>query len=156
MWRSWLKKHQNILVESNSPEWLVKIADFGISKRAQEGETDFRTHVGTHGYVAPEVLGFFSDNAQSVPYSVSVDIWAIGIVAAELLLKRLPFLDICELTRYLDGSKQLDIGADFSHSCREFVRELLTPNPVTRPTAGSARNHLWVTAGIPPVDTEES
>jgi len=157
---SGLKKLQNILVESNSPEWLVKIADFGISKRAQEGETDFRTHVGTSGYIAPEIMGFLSGNDPAVAYSVSIDIWAIGVITIELLFKRLPFLNVCDLANYVSGSKQLDLdgvtGVVLSNTCREFVSELLMPNPVSRPTAGFARNHPWITAGIPPVDTEES
>jgi serine/threonine protein kinase len=91
------------LVESNSPEWLVKITDFGISKRALDGETDFRTNVGTSGYVAPEVIGCFSEDNQNISYSVAVDIWAIGIIAFQLLLKRLPFLSHYDIICYFDG-----------------------------------------------------
>jgi len=75
-------------------------------------------------------------------------------------LKRLPFLNIYDLTRYLDGSKQLDLqgatGVSLSTTCQDFLGELLKPNPVDRPTANSARNHPWVAAGLPPLDTEES
>ncbi|KAH6665638.1 calcium/calmodulin-dependent protein kinase [Halenospora varia] len=128
-------KPGNILVESNSPEWLIKIADFGISKRAQEGETDFRTHVGTSGYIAPEVIGFFSENGSAVPYSVAVDIWAIGIITVELLLKRLPFINIYDLTRYLDGKNELQITVDsalnLSDTCRDlFVEDNLQEDPL--------------------------
>jgi len=105
-------------------------------------------------------MGFLSGNDPAVAYSVSIDIWAIGVITIELLFKRLPFLNVCDLANYVSGSKQLDLdgvtGVVLSNTCREFVSELLMPNPVSRPTAGFARNHPWITAGIPPVDTEES
>jgi len=75
-------------------------------------------------------------------------------------LKRLPFVNICDLTRYVDGSKELDIDGvsivNLSGTCQQFVRRLLTPNPVARPTAGSARSHPWVAADKQPIDAEES
>jgi serine/threonine protein kinase len=159
--RSSLNRLQNILVKSHSPGWLVKIADFGISKRAQEGGTDLRTmHIGTFGYMAPEVLGFFSGNDPAVAYSVSIDIWAIGVISIELLLKQHPFSNVSDLVTYVHGTKQLDLvgvtGMNLSNTCRDFVSALLAPNPATRPTAGAASKHPWIAAGIPSADTEES
>ncbi|KAG9239394.1 calcium/calmodulin-dependent protein kinase [Amylocarpus encephaloides] len=150
-------KPGNILVESNTPEWLVKIADFGISKQAREGETSLRTQVGTLSYMAPEVMGFLSGNDPAVAYSVAIDIWAIGVIAFELLFKRLPFRDVFDLTSYVLGNKPLDLeGASLPESCRDFLGGLIMPNPVDRPTAVSARNHPWMVEGVPPVDREDS
>ncbi|KAH8682605.1 hypothetical protein BX600DRAFT_492614 [Xylariales sp. PMI_506] len=50
-------KPGNILVSQPSPDWWVKIGDFGISKRVVEENTALRTMVGTKGYLAPEVFG---------------------------------------------------------------------------------------------------
>lgn len=148
------------MVQANSPEWIVKIADFGISKRAQDGETDFRTHAGTSVYMAPEVLGLLSDSDTSVAYSVAVDIWAIGIITVQLLLKRLPFLNVGDVARYFYGNKALDIedvaSVHLSNPCRDFLRELLRPIPNTRPTAVDARQHPWLGTGTPTQNEEES
>ena len=61
----------------------VLLADFGLSKIVQIDEKDFPTRgcislCGTPEYMAPEVL----DRA---PYGGSVDWWALGMLAAELL-----------------------------------------------------------------------
>jgi serine/threonine protein kinase len=155
-----LNSYQNILVESSSPEWLVKITDFGISKRAVDGETDFRTNVGTSGYVAPEVIGCLSEDNQNISYSVAVDIWAIGIIAFQLLLKRLPFLSHYDIMCYFDGKKHLGIdntpNANLSNTCQDFIKGLLSPNPVNRPTAESAMEHSWIAGDPPSMDIEES
>ncbi|KAL9024368.1 MAG: hypothetical protein Q9196_006568 [Gyalolechia fulgens] len=50
-------KPANILVVEKGPKWWIKIADFGISKRATEGLTALRTQTGTPAFAAPEVLG---------------------------------------------------------------------------------------------------
>jgi serine/threonine protein kinase len=152
---------QNILVEAKSPEWLIKIADFGISKRAQEGGTELRTmEVGTLGYMAPEVFGFSSGNDAAVAYSATIDIWAIGVIAFELLLKKQPFVSIKDLFDYVNGAKQLSLAGMYelgiSESCQDFLKAVLSPNPVTRPTAGSAGNHVWLGTTATPMDTEDS
>ncbi|KAI1126258.1 kinase-like protein [Nemania abortiva] len=144
-------KPGNILVASYSPRWLVKIADFGISK--QEGGTRLQTQVGTPGYMAPEV---FEENNN---YSVSVDIWAIGIIAIELLLKQHPLPYVSDLFRFAHGITPLitdtEAGAFLSEACRDFVRGLLNANPVARPTAKEALSHPWLEEVIPDSEDEE-
>lgn len=152
--------YQNILVESRFPEWSVKIADFGISKRAQDGDTDFRTHIGTSVYMAPEVLDLLPDRNPSAAYSVAVDIWAIGIITVELLLKRLPFSSPGDIVRYCYGSEPINLDGvndvNLSHTCRDFVGKLLSSNPNGRPIAGAAKNHRWVDAELRLVEERES
>jgi serine/threonine protein kinase len=148
------------LVESNSPEWLVKIADFGISKRAREGDTELRSCVGTPGYAAPEVQGYFSSNSLLQPYTVSIDIWAVGVITFALLMKRLPFPSTSDFADYVSGTRPLDFvsvaGVRLSHHCQEFISGLLRANPAIRPTASSAVLHEWITEGTPPTNMEES
>ena len=138
---------------SRAPRWRVKIADFGISKQAMEGGTHLRTmQIGTFGYMAPEVHGFFGGTQPSA-YSVAVDIWAIGVITMELLVKRHPFSNISDFAMYVQGRAPLDlsgpVGEGLSESCRDFLGGLLTPNPATRPTAASATTHAWLTNGVP-------
>lgn len=98
--------------------------------------------------MAPEVLGFFSGNDPAVAYSVSVDIWAIGIITVELLLKLHPFPNVSDLVSYVHGTKALELdsgaGANLSDDCRDFISGLLTPDPVTRPSASAAAAHSWL------------
>ncbi|KAI0539441.1 kinase-like protein [Xylaria digitata] len=150
-------KPGNILVASYSPRWVVKIADFGISKQFMEGGTNLRTQVGTLSYMAPEVLGA-SSSANS--YSVSVDIWAIGIIAIELLLKQHPLPTVSDLFDLFHGRSILltdtERGLFLSEACRDFVRGLLDTEPTRRPTASLALLHEWLEEVIPDSDDEES
>lgn len=117
--------------------------------------------IGTFGYMAPEMLGFFSGNDPTVAYSVTVDIWAIGIMAYELLFKRHPFVNIKDMLDYVNNTQQLRMsgGPDtegITEPCKEFVKNLLSPNPATRPAAGTASNHIWVGMGTTtPRDVDE-
>lgn len=115
--------------------------------------------IGTFGYMAPEVLTF-ANNDSPAAYSVAIDIWAIGVVAVELLLKRHPFSSILDLAGYVHGTRQLDIagqnGATPSDKCQDFLRRLLSADPVNRPTAKVASRHPWLVERGPSVDREES
>jgi serine/threonine protein kinase len=145
---------QNILIASTSPWWQVKIADFGISKQVAEGTARTRTMAGTMGYMAPEVLGFFANNNPAMAYTVSADIWAVGIIALELLLKRHPLPQISDLVSYKDGVTTLDFrrdpGGGLTEICQDFVSGLLAPDPVIRPTALAALAHPWLAGTVDP------
>ena len=64
------------------PTSPLKAIDFGISVFCRPGQyVDVRA--GTPIYIAPEVL--------RMNYTLSADIWSLGIVAYQLLTGRLPF-----------------------------------------------------------------
>lgn len=88
-------KPQNILVSANG---LVKLADFGIGKMQREGQyqaTRTSSFIGTHSYMAPELLTVLSPEAASdaVTFNHKVDLWALGVTAWELLCGFRPFED---------------------------------------------------------------
>lgn len=74
----------------------MKIADFGLAKRFGTPDRLHTHRVVTRFYRAPELL--FGARA----YGPAVDIWAVGCIIAELLL-RVPFLpgesDLDQLTK---------------------------------------------------------
>lgn len=75
-------KPSNILLTRQN---IVKIVDFGLSRSlSSDGETQSMTISGTAAYMAPEQLrGGVVDRR--------VDIWAVGVTAAEMLSGRHPF-----------------------------------------------------------------
>ncbi|XP_065161473.1 cyclin-dependent kinase 7 [Atheta coriaria] len=86
-------KPNNLLVNANG---VLKIGDFGLAK-AFGSPNRINTHqVVTRWYRSPELLF----GAQQ--YSTGIDMWAVGCILAELLL-RVPFLpgdsDLDQLTR---------------------------------------------------------
>ncbi|VUC30281.1 unnamed protein product [Clonostachys rosea] len=86
-------KPGNIMVVEKGPSWYVKIADFGISKRRQQGVTTLHTmQRGTLGFAAPEVLGMDNDTESPVTsYDFSVDLWSLGAVTFYLVTNMMAF-----------------------------------------------------------------
>lgn len=86
-------KPNNLLVNRKG---VLKIADFGLAKRFGTPDRLHTHRVVTRFYRAPELL--FGARA----YGPAVDIWAVGCIIAELLL-RVPFLpgesDLDQLTK---------------------------------------------------------
>lgn len=71
-------KPENILISSsNQLHYSLKLADFGLSRHVSCNDP-FTTYVSTRWYRAPELI--FKCNQ----YTYCVDIWAFGVVAAEI------------------------------------------------------------------------
>jgi serine/threonine protein kinase len=74
-------KPENILLKFTKTGWQAKISDFGIAKLGQENEKSDTT--GSPGYMAPE--RFYGQ------FSLASDLYAVGIILYELLIKQRPF-----------------------------------------------------------------
>ena len=68
-----------------SEEGMVKLADFGIAKAAEDSDiTKIGSVLGTAAYLAPE-------QARGEPAGPPADLYALGVVAYQLLAGRLPY-----------------------------------------------------------------
>ncbi|KAI1861560.1 hypothetical protein JX265_009527 [Neoarthrinium moseri] len=138
-------KPGNIMVVTQGPDWFVKIADFGISKRRQQGVTTLHTmQRGTLGFVAPEVLGFYSNGT----YTYSVDMWSFGAVIYRIITNTTAFGSPAELFKYSSGiadfpTDQFD-GKSLSCEVQEYISALMKPDPKDRLSAVSASSHPWI------------
>ncbi|PTB47211.1 hypothetical protein M441DRAFT_127916 [Trichoderma asperellum CBS 433.97] len=138
----------NTLVVTAGPEWFVKIADFGISKRRQPGVTTVRTkQIGTHGFTAPELLNFKSENTAS-SYTHSVDMWSLGAMAYLMLTNTVPFENLGDLYEYAYKSSSFPSNSLQKHHVseegREFIMQLMSSKSGDRPTAPTAKSHGWL------------
>ncbi|KAJ5820542.1 hypothetical protein N7474_006133 [Penicillium riverlandense] len=138
-------KPANIFVVRSSPNWWVKIGDFGISKRVNDESTFLRTAVGTPGFVAPEVLESDEPDAH---YDYKVDIWSLGVIAHYAITTTLPFREKAHLRSYLQDSffpTSALISQGVSLECRDFIiKGLLAATATSRLSASDALRHQWL------------
>jgi serine/threonine-protein kinase len=75
-------KPGNLLI---NPDGVVKLADFGIAKAAEDSRiTQIGSVVGTAAYLSPE-------RARGDEATASADVYSLGVVAYQVLAGRLPF-----------------------------------------------------------------
>lgn len=73
----------NILLSIKSPTSVVKLADFGLSKKITEN-THLKTFCGSLAYLAPEVFSNRKNITQSyIKYTNKVDSWSFGVILYE-------------------------------------------------------------------------
>jgi len=128
-------------VKSENPDWWVKIGDFGISKRAEEGLTALRTLIGTPAFLAPEVLVqiYLSDDNDSEiseEYTAAVDMWSLGEIAFRALTRKQAF-SIKSLGTYIEGTWSFPLDVLHAHG-------VMAPIPKDRLTAKEALGHKWI------------
>lgn len=132
------------------PNWWVKIADFGISKRAAEGLTALRTLTGTPAFAAPELLGYGqTDPLSDSSYTNAIDMWSTGIIAFLILTGETYFRDQRRLGQYATGRigfpRDVLLAQSVSELGCDFTKSLMTPEPKDRPSAKESLRHGWLT-----------
>ena len=131
------------------PDWWVKIADFGISKRATEGLTALRTVTGTPAFAAPEVLGFVqSSDLPYDSYTNAVDIWSLGVITFLILTGETLFKDQRRLGQYVSGRSEFPSDVLLLNKVSEqgcdFIRSSMAPRSEDRPSAEDCSQHPWL------------
>lgn len=131
-------KPENIVFESKDKDSLLKIIDFGTSKKISKNEK-LKSRLGTAYYIAPEVL------AQS--YNEKCDIWSCGVIFYVLLFGVPPFNgktdeDIFEKIK--KGTfKFPESGHKVSDEAKKLITKMLTKNPDNRPSADQLLKDQW-------------
>lgn len=131
-------KPENVVFESKEKDSLIKIIDFGTSKKVEKNEK-LKSRLGTAYYIAPEVL------AQC--YDSKCDVWSCGVILYVLLFGIPPFNgksdeDIFEKIK--KGTfKFPDGGAKVSDEVKKLIVRMLTKNPDQRPTAEVLLKDPW-------------
>ncbi|CAK8993225.1 cGMP-dependent protein kinase [Durusdinium trenchii] len=76
-------KPENVMLDAQG---YLKLIDFGIAKKLEEGKTRTFTMIGTPHYMAPEIM-------RGHGYGTEVDLWSLGIILFEFVCGYLPFAD---------------------------------------------------------------
>ena len=136
-------KPENILLTNNSPNYDIKLIDFGLGiilGPEEKSEQPF----GTVSYVSPEVLC-------GNEYDKSVDIWCVGILSYLLLVGRLPFDnpddDENEIARQTINDPvpfSENKWNNISVEAKDFVNKCLQKNPFNRINITKILEHDWL------------
>jgi hypothetical protein len=129
-------KPENILL---TPRGGVKLADFGIARAYNAVTaplTSTSSAIGTPAYMAPE-------QAQSQPLGPYTDVYAVGVIAYELLAGRQPFegsTPVAVLYQHVHTPPPplADHAPDVPPRVREWVDWLLAKDPSRRPASATA------------------
>jgi len=157
-------KPENFLLESEEPDCLLKLADFGIatSIRAARLSNDLKNEVeGSKPYMAPEMLnrGWCSLVKEAMDlqgsergvgawgHLAAVDVWSCGIVIYVMLSGALPFgHDEDAICSGQSPDFSDPVWREVSREAVHFIKGLLSPEPEARGTCMKALTHPWLQA----------
>jgi hypothetical protein len=130
-------KADNLLLE---PDGILKISDFGISKRAKniytsQSKLNFQ---GTIFWMAPEII----NDTNGIGYNAKVDIWALGCVVLEMFTGERPWSKYeGEGVLYKIGKEKRtppikkEIRNQMSTCSKDFLKRCFEIDATKRPTA---------------------
>eukprot|EP00931_Biecheleriopsis_adriatica_P085110 TRINITY_DN5933_c0_g1_i3.p1 TRINITY_DN5933_c0_g1~~TRINITY_DN5933_c0_g1_i3.p1 ORF type:complete len:578 (-),score=167.09 TRINITY_DN5933_c0_g1_i3:168-1823(-) len=136
-------KPENFLFFDKGPinKNILKIIDFGLSTRFEEGGPDLHTKAGTPYYVAPEVL--------QGKYDQACDLWSCGVIMYTMLCGYPPFYGKTDqevLSKVKKGIYSFDqkYWKNISQDAKTLIGHLLKYNPKDRYTAEQALKDPWI------------
>lgn len=145
-------KPENIVLGS---DLQLKLADFGLAINVNQERPLSR--VGTLDYMAPEILScpsnkqraqMVQDHQELHPYSSSVDVWALGVLAYEMIVGTAPFkLSQNKATKEINMITEPNFLEPLSRHAKDFFQAACLKDPSLRPTAVQLLNHPWLTKG---------
>ncbi|CCG22809.1 Cdc5 polo-like kinase [Candida orthopsilosis Co 90-125] len=129
------------------PEMNLKIGDFGLASVLPSTDSKKYTVCGTPNYIAPEVLG-----GKNTGHSFEVDIWAIGIMMYALLVGKPPF-QAKDVNVIYERIKKTEYyfpdDKPISESAKILIKDLLSLNPLNRPTIDEILSYEWFKGSFP-------
>lgn len=132
-------KPENILIGFDN---TIKLTDFGWSIINPRG-TKRKTLCGTIDYLSPELI-------TSKEYDDKVDVWALGVLAFELVANSPPFEeDSKELTYKRIVKGDLRFPNHVSLDAQDLITKLLRHNSRDRISLREVKQHPWITKNKP-------
>ncbi|KAI9812413.1 MAG: hypothetical protein M1827_004644 [Pycnora praestabilis] len=135
-------KPENLLYLTPDPQSSLVLADFGIAKMLDSKDEVLTTMAGSFGYAAPEVM-------LKKGHGKPVDMWSMGVITYTLLCGYSPFrsesladlIDECSHGKIVFHERY---WKDVSKDAKNFITQLLQPDPNKRATSEEAFRHVWL------------
>jgi|AntDeeMetagen134_2_1112570.scaffolds.fasta_scaffold03842_2 serine/threonine protein kinase len=134
--------YRDLKLENVVIDWqgYPRLMDFGNTKRIKPFMMEF-TFAGSPMFMAPEIfLGH--------GYDYGCDMWSLGVLAYSMLTKRhlwksLDHIDELMTEIVAFNPQKLEFPEQVSSNARDFVRQLLNPDPSLRPRCMLMKEHIW-------------
>lgn len=129
-------KPANVMVDENG---RAKLGDFGLSLTVTSGKGNRHSWVGTLMYLAPEQI---REGAR-----VDTDCYSLGCLLYELFTGMAPF-DGCNIEEVISkkrgdvAQKPIILRSHLPADLSELIMQLLSKDPVKRPSAAEVRSRL--------------
>ena len=132
-------KLENILIKcinKKNSNYIVKISDYGSSKKLLSLSKNCNSNVGTISYNAPEIMN-------RKEYNYKCDLWSIGIILYKLFFGKSPFLGQTEeaLIKNINNFGNTLLKKSGDKNLDDLLKRLLEKDPIKRLDWDSYLNH---------------
>lgn len=136
-------KPENLLYLTKDQNSSLVLADFGIAKMLDSKDAMLNTMAGSFGYAAPEIM-------LKQGHGKPVDMWSLGVITYTLLCCYSPFRseNVADLIEECKSGRIVFHGRywkDVSDDAKDFIINLLQPDPSKRLTSEEALQDVWLT-----------
>ncbi|THV02406.1 kinase-like protein [Dendrothele bispora CBS 962.96] len=139
-------KPTNVLINKKGQ---VKLCDFGVSGQLEKSLA--KTSIGCQSYMAPERIRSESEGQAPSTYTVSSDVWSVGLSLIEIAIGRYPFppevyTNALAQLQAIVSDDPPELPDRYSEVARHWVARCLVKSPADRAGYAELLEHEFVKA----------